>query len=974
MMVTFVSQCEKKALKRTRRVLDAFANRIGDNTWQTVITQEGLNAVKKLLRRTASKSTAISCHWLRSRSRSELVWVVGKKSKFNSQGFVPVNYTEKEVLIDIMNTKIDKNQLYANTSLQPLAQHLFAVGCVAEIIFSKLFHDDASLEKAVGISGFLHDIGKIDTEFQNWVKNPKSKDNDIEDGQHIEGNKFSFDKHPRHNEISLLLYVFLDNINLKKINQANKESIKHAIFWHHALPYRKEKSLKNIEDIHSLLISSFKEDESLENIFEKSLTLIEEIRELEKKYKASSASILDETYQSNFDQDIIATLHNSNLPVYKSYSDKSNELSDYSRDIRKNSINNIFRSCLITSDRLVSELSADELLEHIENKTLSNIVDSQLELDDESNLCSYISLCLSKFPNSERSTKQQEIAKKLSETSNISVLSGAAGCGKTKIALEWAMLKRAKKILWICPRVQICQGLFYELSSDQYLSEANIEINTGEYKFMNQWGNELDENQYFSGDIVITTIDQVLNTIITHTKIHTFIDFLNSHIVFDEFHEYVNMPAFNLLFAELIEAKKRREKNANTLLVSATPHYEYITNLLDIDREDIISMPSFNKASYKIIYKIIENSSLQENNSLFQPQSQNTIVISNTAITAQKSFIQNTAENSILLHSKFKRSDREKLFEEVYESFKQNGSQKFKVLRSGPIVQASLNITCSSMIIEATSAENTLQRLGRLDRFGENTNSENILTIVISNPVLEGKSKDSSSRFLSKHLKILASTKVWNETLSNFSQDKTFTLPELYQLYEEFYSDSKNIASIQQDILKSLEESVKLINKKILDPIVIRKKREKSLRRSMSKNSLRGDNRYVQMALFSIDSNLNIDFLNQYAYEIPVNEKDPIDSLTASIEQIEGYGESDKNLLAHMAKKHHNIEKNNAKKAYKDFILLNEARNPEFPIYLSYTPNDLDEVGGEKARHSEAIYYAICKKQPIGAISIKQLI
>ena len=29
MMVIFVSQCEKKALNKTRRVLDAFANRIG---------------------------------------------------------------------------------------------------------------------------------------------------------------------------------------------------------------------------------------------------------------------------------------------------------------------------------------------------------------------------------------------------------------------------------------------------------------------------------------------------------------------------------------------------------------------------------------------------------------------------------------------------------------------------------------------------------------------------------------------------------------------------------------------------------------------------------------------------------------------------------------------------------------------------------------------------------------------------------
>jgi len=74
MMVTFVSQCEKKALPRTRRVLDAFADRIGDNTWQTLITEEGLATVKKMLRQSASKSTAVSCHWIRSRSRSQLLW------------------------------------------------------------------------------------------------------------------------------------------------------------------------------------------------------------------------------------------------------------------------------------------------------------------------------------------------------------------------------------------------------------------------------------------------------------------------------------------------------------------------------------------------------------------------------------------------------------------------------------------------------------------------------------------------------------------------------------------------------------------------------------------------------------------------------------------------------------------------------------------------------------------------------------
>ena len=94
-MVTFISQCEKNSLKKTRRVLDAFANRIGNNTWQTVITQAGLMAIKKLLRKTASKNTAVSCHWFRSRSRSELVWFVGRRNAFDEHGRVPVNSTSK---------------------------------------------------------------------------------------------------------------------------------------------------------------------------------------------------------------------------------------------------------------------------------------------------------------------------------------------------------------------------------------------------------------------------------------------------------------------------------------------------------------------------------------------------------------------------------------------------------------------------------------------------------------------------------------------------------------------------------------------------------------------------------------------------------------------------------------------------------------------------------------------------------------
>jgi CRISPR-associated endonuclease/helicase Cas3 len=141
MMVTFISQCEKKAYKKTRRVLDAFANRIGDNTWQTVITQEGLNAVRKLLRKTATKNTAVGCHWIHSRARSEFLWAVGNRNKFNEQGIVPVNYTEKNML----NSEYENDWKYL-----PLIKALSSM------------------------SALFHDWGKTSDLFQNKLK-PTSK-------------------------------------------------------------------------------------------------------------------------------------------------------------------------------------------------------------------------------------------------------------------------------------------------------------------------------------------------------------------------------------------------------------------------------------------------------------------------------------------------------------------------------------------------------------------------------------------------------------------------------------------------------------------------------------------------------------------------------------------------------------------------------------------------------------------------------
>lgn len=970
-MVTFVSQCQKKALARTRQVLDAFANRIGDNTWQTVITEDGLIAVKKLLRKTATKNTAVSCHWIRSRARSELVWVVGNRGKFNHSGIVPVNTTGKELIMDIVIRKAEPNTLYANTHLQRLDEHLFAVGFVAEQLCKTLI-TDSKLATATFVAGALHDLGKVDPCFQDWVKNPKKANFLANDGQHID-EKFSFDKHPRHNEISVLLYELLDCESIKVINTDNKASIKHAIYWHHAKPFRKEKEdeFSTYGAIYKKLTENLKKSD-LTDVLQKSVALLNSSIELDKVYRATDNTVLERIFNDIFDFEVMKGRGNKSklmLPEYKCY-EAENSIEKYSNQVDFNAKSNIIRACVITADRWISALEPTDLHALIRKNQLEVFVQDKLQID--SSLSNAIAGCLANFPMSERTLKQSEIANQLLNAQSVSVLAGPAGCGKTKIALEWAKLKNAKQIVWVCPRVQICQGLFHELTSEQYLPTTNIEINTGEFKFTNQWNKPTPEEEYFSADIVITTIDQIFGAIITHTKANTLISFLNTHVVFDEYHEYINMPAFNLLFAELISCKQQQGSAANTLLVSATPHYFYLHHLLKIEREDIVSMPSFNPSTYQIQFEVFEDAAI-ELSALYKTQDHKTFVISNTALTAQKSFVKNQhEENAVLLHSKFKKSDKQKWFEEVYEAFKKDGNGKFNVLRSGPIVQASLNISCEYMISEMTSAENMLQRLGRLDRFG-NSNAVNTLTICITKDVIEGKSKGKSSRFLNS-LHALQSAKVWYQFLMEKLSDNTFKLPDLYELYEQFYQSRGSIyQALESDMLSALKQSVMLINDKVVDPIVIPPKKESAKSTTkISKNSLRGDNRFVQLAVCDVTDRTKPVWIEQYAYQAPINERDDVDNLTASTSEIRGYDDSEKDLLAHMKNKHHNIF--GGTKAYKDFVLLNEARDPEFPVYLSYTPNDLDRVGGESARHSHAIYYAICDKQPIGAISIKQLI
>lgn len=144
MNILLISQCDKRALTETRRILDQFAERRGDRTWQTPITQDGLDTLRKLLRKTARKNTAVACHWIRGLDHSELLWIVGDARRFNAEGTVPTNTTVRNIL-----RRESENDWHTAQDIRLLAQ----------------------------LAALLHDLGKASIAFQERLQGKRAERN-----------------------------------------------------------------------------------------------------------------------------------------------------------------------------------------------------------------------------------------------------------------------------------------------------------------------------------------------------------------------------------------------------------------------------------------------------------------------------------------------------------------------------------------------------------------------------------------------------------------------------------------------------------------------------------------------------------------------------------------------------------------------------------------------------------------------------
>jgi len=834
--------------------------------------------------------------------------------------------------------------MYANTHKQDLPQHLFATGYLSQHIAKQLnLHEDyIKLQQACYYAGCLHDIGKIDSPFQKFSKNSIKK-------------KAPFAKKPRHNELSLLLCKLLveDSDIIKTFgNVGLYKTIEHAILWHHPKIQRKKHPIETFGNLYNFCKHAIP-DKEYDLLFTNFTMMIEGINELGNDY---GSPFTISGFNSTENRSTISILRDINLPRYKNY-DEGFGISDITDSVKGNSINNIVRACVVTADRLISALSAEELETHIKNKTLESLyvmTDSSVVLEKD------IKICLKgfddRFPNSLRTAAQTTATKFIAECDDeINVLQGPAGCGKTKMALEIAMKAGAKKIVIICPRLAVCESMFLELKHEYYLPNTKIEYLTGSKSITYENGVEYDTPEPFTGDVIISNVDYMTKTITSHSNIDIVNIYMSAFIIFDEFHEYVNSKAFDLFFGEMIYAKKMMEC-PSTLLVSATPNPVLIKDYLEIDY--IHKIKSFNGSKYLINLQYANDNAKDDSNPLFQTYTKKTLILTETAKTAQESFEYNQHnENGLLIHAKFTEEDKHNYLGLLIKSFKENGTKEYDVVRSSPIPQASFNISFENIVTTASTPENILQRLGRGGRFGEN-DFINMFNIVVPLKYSDSKSLD----FLGK-LKQKKTTIAWIEFLEKKDLTKSVGVSELYEWYEEFYN-GENSEIVRASLLATLNASIKLVNKRVLDPRVSSKNITDGIPRK-GFNALRGDGTYVNMAIRNAGNGLE-EFPDEYA-------ETGISTLSLDDGLIQGYEKSKRDLLAHAINVHDRVMPNNKLSSHlkhvDDIFTLYEAKVANNPLYVSYTPKDRHT--NNVKQHPYAFHYVKGIRQSIGIMCDK---
>lgn len=322
-----------------------------------------------------------------------------------------------------------------------------------------------------------------------------------------------------------------------------------------------------------------------------------------------------------------------------------------------------------------------------------------------------------------------------------------------------------KKIIYSLPLRTLANSLYNEISCNSKIKETGLRVSL-------QTG-ELPNDKYFESDIIFTTIDQTLSSILgfpySLSKRQANINagaIIGSYLIFDEFHL---LDPTRSLTTSLNILKKLKELS-RFCIMTATISDNTIreinrflgSNSVTLDENEFISIPQLkNEKELVVRKKHLEATDIQKEHK------KKTIVICNTVEKAQKLYLeleQKSKFELICIHSRFLKKDRTAKEKKILNIFgKKANLDREAILISTQVIEVGLDISCDTLLTEISPINSFLQRAGRCARF------ENEKGRIFVYNVQENENKNKSYLPYEENLCIATMKELANEKSINYA-------------------------------------------------------------------------------------------------------------------------------------------------------------------------------------------------------------
>lgn len=307
------------------------------------------------------------------------------------------------------------------------------------------------------------------------------------------------------------------------------------------------------------------------------------------------------------------------------------------------------------------------------------------------------------------------------------LVAAPTGWGKTALALARMAKFKPVKVFYVLPTITAIKD-FYEtftkILDETYIGEyfyfADVDL-LGRYEFEEE--SPIDIYRYFIPKITLTTIDQLLLTILQIGRYHIRrFNLKNSLLVLDEFHLLTPQMLAGLRF---FLKNLSKHYNISCLFMSATPSPVYIDLLKNIlhSLKTIILDDEYRRLRrHKIEYcddMKIEDLIIERRDLL---RKERTLILTNTVGKAQKIYRDlkkdlGGSKNIVLIHGDFAYKDRVKKEDQIDEA---------DILVSTQVAEVSLDVSFNLLITELSPIPSLVQRFGRVNRYGSAPDKINV--------------------------------------------------------------------------------------------------------------------------------------------------------------------------------------------------------------------------------------------------------